>query len=92
MLYIYLKYLEESGRLLVTGPYKYNGVPLKRLNGVYALPTYTKLKLDAKVADSIKDNDLKKTELNIKEGKDFFVEEKLKKKELLKKEKRTNYS
>ena len=31
---------------------------------------------------------LKKTELNIKEEKDFFVEEKLEKKELLKKEKK----
>ena len=72
----------------MTGPYKYNGVPLKRVNGVYALPTNTKFKLDAKVADSIKDNFFKKTELNIKEEKDFFVEEKLKKKELLKKNKK----
>ena len=72
----------------MTGPYKYNGVPLKRVNGVYALPTNTKFKLDAKVADSIKDDFFKKTELNIKEEKDFFVEEKLKKKELLKKEKK----
>ena len=72
----------------MTGPYKYNGVPLKRVNVAYALPTNTKLKLDAKVADSIKDNFFKKTELNIKEEKDFFVEEKLKKKELLKKEKK----
>ena len=72
----------------MTGPYKYNGVPLKRVNGVYALPTNTKFKLDAKVADSIKDDFFKKTELNIKEEKDFFVEEKLKKKELLKKNKK----
>ena len=61
---------------------------LKRVNGTYALPTNTKLKLDAKVADSIKDDFFKKTELNIKEEKDFFVEEKLKKKELLKKERK----
>ena len=72
----------------MTGPYKYNGVPLKRVNGLYALPTNTKFKLDAKVADSIKDDFFKKTELNIKEEKDFFVEEKLKKKELLKKNKK----
>ena len=72
----------------MTGPYKYNGVPLKRVNGLYALPTNTKFKLDAKVADSIKDEFFKKTELNIKEEKDFFVEEKLKKKELLKKNKK----
>ena len=74
----------------MTGPYKYNGVPLKRVNGLYALPTNTKFKLDAKVADSIKDEFFKKTELNIKEEKDFFVEEKLEKKELLKKEKKNN--
>ena len=74
----------------MTGPYKYNGVPLKRVNGVYSLPTNTKFKLDAKVADSIKDDFFKKTELNIKEEKDFFVEEKLEKKELLKKEKKNN--
>ena len=76
----------------MTGPYKYNGVPLKRVNGLYALPTNTKFKLDAKVADSIKDDFFKKTKLNIKEEKDFFIEEKLKKKELLKKKKRINYS
>ena len=72
----------------MTGPYKYNGVPLKRVTGAHILPTNTKLKLDEKVADSIKDDFFKKTELNIKEEKDFFVEEKLKKKELLKKEKK----
>ena len=72
----------------MTGPYKYNGVPLKRVNGEYVLPTNTKLKLHAKVAHSIKDDFFKKTELNIKEEKDFFVEEKLEKKELLKKEKK----
>ena len=44
----------------MTRHYKYNGVPLKRVNGVYVLPTNTNLKLDAKVADSIKDDFLKK--------------------------------
>ena len=57
---VYLKKLEESRLLLVTGPYKYNGVPLKRVNAAYVLPTNTKLKLDAKVADSIKDDFFKK--------------------------------
>ena len=40
---VYLKKL-ESNLLLVTGPYKYNGVPLKRVNAAYVLPTNTKLK------------------------------------------------
>ena len=75
---VFLKKL-ESGLLLVTGPYKYNGVPLKRVNAAYVLPTNTKLKLDGKVADSVKDEFFKKTELNIKDEKDFFVDEKAKK-------------
>merc|ERR1711862_270716 len=33
----------ESGLLLVNGPYKVNGVPLKRVNPAYVIPTSTKL-------------------------------------------------
>ena len=51
---VFLKKL-ESNLLLVTGPYKYNGVPLKRVNAAYVLPTNTVLKVDEKVADSVKD-------------------------------------
>ena len=48
---IFLKQL-KSGLLLVTGPYKVNGVPLKRVNQAYVIPTSTTvsiagLKLDA---------------------------------------------
>ena len=74
---VFLKKL-ESGLLLVTGPYKYNGVPLKRVNAAYVLPTNTKLKLDGKVADSVNDKlFLKKLIKREKEG-DFFVDEKTK--------------
>ena len=76
---VFLKKL-ESNLLLVTGPYKYNGVPLKRVNAAYVLPTKTKLNVDGKVADSIKDEFFKKVEIEIKEEKDFFVEEAEKKK------------
>ena len=75
---VYLKKL-ESGLLLVTGPYKYNGVPLKRVNAAYVLPTNTKLKVDEKLAEGIKEELFKRVNIEIKEEKDFFVEEKAKK-------------
>ena len=75
---VYLKKL-ESNLLLVTGPYKYNGVPLKRVNAAYVLPTNTKLEVNGKVADSINDDLFKKVEIERKTEKDFFVEDKTKK-------------
>lgn len=45
----------ESGLLLVTGPYKVNGVPLKRVNEAYVIPTSTTL--DVKGCDVAKLND-----------------------------------
>merc|ERR1712050_629695 len=45
----------ESGLLLVTGPYKINGVPLKRVNAAYVIPTSTTV--DVKGCDVSKVND-----------------------------------
>jgi large subunit ribosomal protein L6e len=48
---VFLKML-PSGLALVTGPYKVNGVPLRRMNPAYLLLTHTKVPV---VADSVKD-------------------------------------
>ena len=80
---VFLKKL-ESGLLLVTGPYKYNGVPLKRVNAAYVLPTNTKLKVDAKVADKVNDEFFKKVDIDRKSEKDFLADEKTKKERVTK--------
>ena len=75
---VFLKKL-ESGLLLVTGPYKYNGVPLKRVNAAYVLPTNTKLNVDAKAADSVSDKLFLRKMIKREKEEDFFVDDKAKK-------------
>ena len=74
---VFLKKL-ESNLLLVTGPYKYNGVPLKRVNAAYVLPTNTKLKVDAEAAKDIKDDFFKKVKIERTKEEDFFEDDKKK--------------
>ena len=69
---VYLKKL-QSGLLLVTGPYKYNGVPLKRVNQAYVLPTSTKVNL-GDVAKDVTDELFKRVDIKRESEKDFFEE------------------
>lgn len=80
---VFLKQL-ESGLLLVTGPYKINGVPLRRVNQAYVIATSSKVDVSGvQVPDSVNDAHFAK-EKSKKRGSaeaEFFAEGKPKEKE-----------
>ncbi|XP_051123549.1 60S ribosomal protein L6-like [Andrographis paniculata] len=80
---VFLKQL-SSGLLLVTGPYKVNGVPLRRVNQAYAIGTSTKVDISGVNLDKFDDKYFaKNVEKKKKKGEnEFFEAEKQEKKEL----------
>jgi large subunit ribosomal protein L6e len=74
---VFLKQL-DSGLLLVTGPFKVNGVPLRRVDQSYVIATTTKVDISSvKAADHINDEYFKYEKAPKAKGteKEFFGEE-----------------
>jgi large subunit ribosomal protein L6e len=80
---VFLKQL-PSGLLLVTGPYKINGVPIKRVNQAYTLTTSTKVDIKGVDASKIVDGLFKKDAKAKKAGENKFFADAGKKKEVSK--------
>ncbi|CAK75495.1 unnamed protein product (macronuclear) [Paramecium tetraurelia] len=68
---VFLKQL-KSGLLLVTGPFKVNGVPLKRVNSAYVIPTSTKVDVTGVNANQIDDDYFKRTQAQRRKNEQGF--------------------
>lgn len=71
---VFLKQL-DSGLLLVSGPYKVNGVPLRRLNQAYVIATSTSVDVSSvTVPAHINDDYFKRVVAEKKEGSEEFFD------------------
>jgi len=72
-----LKQLKQSGLLLVTGPYKINGVPLRRLNQAYVIATSTNVDVSKVDVSKIDDSFFarKADRVAKKDGEAFFAKD-----------------
>jgi len=74
---VFLKQL-PSGLLLVTGPYKVNGVPLRRVNQAYVIATSTTVDISKVPLDNVNDEFFQRApkDKSKKDSAEFFKEEK----------------
>lgn len=68
---VFLKAL-ESGLLLVSGPYKINGVPIRRVNQAYVIATSTKVDVSGVDVSSVNDAYFSRSKDDSKEGEQEF--------------------
>lgn len=78
---IFLKQL-EGGLLLVTGPYKFNGVPLKRIPQAFTIPTSTKIDISGCDFSSITDSYFASEKVKTNKSEEAFFTVKKEKKPL----------
>ena len=71
---VFLKQL-ESGLLLVTGPYKINGVPLRRVNQAYVIGTSTRVDIGKVKLKGIDDSFFARAKTDKSKKDEFFTEE-----------------
>ena len=64
----------ESGLLLVSGPYKINGVPLRRVNQAYVIGTSTKIDVSGVDVSKINDEYFARVESSSEDGEAEFFE------------------